>query len=234
LSVTYIVAFLLMRFPIRWQVLFSFVVIILNDVLYRIFAIPGFDQPFTMDHNFGAWFDIFLTGALHDDGWVSFNALPTIAHTVWGVIAGSILMKPWNAQDKARMLFFAGMLGIVVGYALGLYVPMIKRICTSSFVLASGGWAFLILAACYLVIDVWQRKKGVWIFAIVGMNPLFIYLFWHSGGTAVMETLAEPLIYRVFGWAGEETIKTAMVLTIAFMLWYVCYFLYRRNIFIRI
>jgi predicted acyltransferase len=234
LSVTYMVAFLLMRANIKWQLLVSLAVIILNDVIYQSFKVPGYDQPYTIDHNFGSWFDLFLTGALHDDGWVSFNAVPTIAHTVWGVMAGNILMKNRTPQRKVTTLFAVGMLGVAAGYFSGLYIPMIKRICTSSFVLASGGWALLLLAACYLIIDVWQKKKGVWIFAVVGMNPLFIYLFWHNGGTAVMKTLSAPVLDRLLGWTSPEIIHIVSVLTIAFMLWYVCYFLYRKNIFIRI
>ncbi|MHA4810789.1 acyltransferase family protein [Flavitalea flava] len=234
LSVTYLIAFLLMRQPVKWQLLASFALIIFNDLLYRVWAVPGFDQPFTADHNFGSWFDIFLTGGLSEDRWVSFNAIPTTAHTIWGVIAGTVLMKDWPPRRKIITLLLGGLSGIVAGYTLGLYIPMIKRVCTSSFILASGGWALLMLAFCYLVIDVWKKRKGVLFFAIVGMNPLFIYLFVHTGGKGILESLAIPVTSRVFGWIGPSVLYTVNVLAVSGMLWYICYFLYKRQLFIRI
>lgn len=234
LSVTYLIAFLLMRKAIKWQLLVSFALIILNDVIYRNFSVPGFNQPFTADHNFGSWFDIFLTGGLSEDRWVAFNAIPTTAHTIWGVIAGLILMKDQAPVKKVLTLLIAGFIGIIAGYTLGMYIPMIKRVCTSSFIIASGGWALVILAVCYLLIDVLNFKRGVIFFAIVGMNPLFLYLFWHARGKLLMETLAEPIVYRLVGWVSPAAMRVSMVLAVSAMLWYLCYFLYKRKIFIRI
>ena len=78
--------------------------------------------------------------------WVSFNAIPTTAHTVWGVLAGQVLLSDRSSQQKIKILVIAGLIGLAVGYALDPITPIIKRICTSSFILASGGWALLALA----------------------------------------------------------------------------------------
>ncbi|QEC75200.1 acyltransferase family protein [Mucilaginibacter ginsenosidivorax] len=234
LSVTYLIAFLVMRKAIKWQVLVSVILIVLTDVIYRAWPVHGFNQPFTADHNFGSWFDVFLTGGLSEDRWVAFNAIPTTAHTIWGVIAGMILMKDYAPQKKVGILLTIGIAGIIAGYALGMYIPVIKRICTSSFIILSGGYAFVGLAVCYLLIDVLHLKKGVVFFAIVGMNPLFIYLFWHSGGRLVLMNLAKPVTNRLFGWISPDAITTATILVVSGMMWYICYFLYKRKIFIRI
>lgn len=234
LSVTYLIAFLLMRKPLVWQLLTSLALLLFNDLLYRVWAVPGFDQPYTADHNFGSWFDIFLTGGLSEDRWVPFNAIPTTAHTIWGVMAGTVLMKEWPPRRKVTTLLLAGVSGLIAGYTLGMYIPMIKRVCTSSFILASGGWALVMLAFCYLVIDVRKIRKGVLFFAIVGMNPLFIYLFWHTGGKGMLESLAIPVTSRVFGWISPATVQMTNVLVVSGLLWYICYFLYKKKIFIRI
>jgi len=234
LSFTYFISFLLMRKAIKWQIAISVSLIILSDLIYRLWPVPGFNRPFTADHNFGSWFDIFLTGGLSEDRWVAFNALPTTAHTIWGVIAGKVLMKEGSPQQKTRTLLIAGISCIIAGYALGVYIPIIKRICTSSFILVSGGWALTGLAISYFLIDVLNFKKSTIFFAIVGMNPLFIYLFWHSGGKFVLESLAKPVTYRLFGWISPAAIQIATVLTVSAMLWYICYFLYKRKVFIRI
>ena len=234
LSVTYLVAFLVMRKPVKWQLLLSFTLLIVSDLLYRIWPVAGFNQPFTADHNFGSWLDIALTGGLSEDRWVAFNALPTTAHTIWGVVAGMVLLKDWTPRKKIRTLLAAGLCALVAGYALGAYIPMIKRICTPSFIIASGGWALIGLALSYWLIDVLKFVKAGMFFVIVGMNPLFIYLFNHTGGRHVLEDLAKPVIYRLCSWISPAAVQVALVVTVSGMLWYIAYFLYKRKIYIRI
>ncbi|MEO6188298.1 MAG: DUF5009 domain-containing protein [Ginsengibacter sp.] len=234
LSVTYLIAFLLMRKAIKWQLLVSIVLIVSTDIIYRAWSVEGFNQPFTADHNFGSWVDIFLTGGLSEDRWVPFNAIPTAAHTIWGVIAGMVLMKDWTQKKKVLTLLVAGLIGVIAGYILGAYIPIIKRVCTSSFIIVSGGWSVIGLAVSYFLIDVLGLRKGAMFFAIVGMNPLFIYLFSHSGGRSMLQGLAIPVTSRLFGWIGPEAIQIATILIVSAMMWYICYFLYKRKIFIKI
>jgi predicted acyltransferase len=70
---------------------------------------------------------------------------------------------------------------------------IIKRISTSSFVIVSGGWTFLTLAFSYWLIDIKKRQKWSRFLRVVGMNPLFIYLFAHVGG-AVYPVVYHPLV----------------------------------------
>jgi len=234
LSVTYLIAFLIMQKAVKWQLLISLLMILISDLLYRFWSVEGFNQPFTPDHNFGSWFDLALTGSLSGGHWVAFNAIPTTAHTIWGVIAGMILMNEWKPRKKIQTLAIAGIIGVVIGYAMNPYIPIIKHICTSSFVIVSGGWCFIALALSYWLIDVMNYKKIPLFFAIVGMNPLFIYLFAHTGGNKWLESLAKPFIGAIFGVFSELTISMALTLTVWGMMWGICYFLYKRKIFIRL
>lgn len=234
LSVTYFIAFLFMRKPILWQLVISVALVIMSDLIYQLWPVAGFDQPYTADHNFGSWVDIFLTGSLSEDRWVAFNAIPTTAHTMWGVICGLVLMKDRTPERKLTALFTAGLIALVIGYSLSLYIPIIKRVCTSSFIFASGGWSVVALAISYWLIDIKNLKKTGFFFAIVGMNPLFIYLFTHSGGRDMLMSFLNPVIPRIFSWTNPQTIDVINVLLIAAMLWYICYFLYRKKVFIRI
>ena len=234
LSVTYLIAFLIMQKTVKWQLLVSFLLIIISDLLYRFWSVEGFNQPFTPDQNFGSWFDLTLTGSLGGGHWVAFNAIPTTAHTIWGVIAGMILMNDWKPQKKIQTMAIAGLIGIIVGYAMNPFIPIIKHICTSSFVIVSGGWCFIALAFSYWLIDVMNYKKIALFFVIVGMNPLFIYLFAHDGGNNLLEDIAKPFINLIFGVFGKLTNEMALSFTVWAMLWGICYFLYKRKIFIKI
>lgn len=202
LSVTYLIAFLLLRRPARTQMIFAFGLLVATELAYRLFPVAGFDQPFVPDHNFGSYVDMLVSGELSAGHWVSFNAIPTAAHTLWGAMAGQWLMNAGPPKRKVTFLALAGFAGLIAGYGLDPITPIIKRIATSSFVLASGGWCFLALAFTYWLVDV--RKIRAWskFLAVVGMNCIAIYLFTESGGTAWIIKLVKPFTMAFLSWAG--------------------------------
>ncbi|RIJ49987.1 DUF5009 domain-containing protein [Maribellus luteus] len=234
LSVTIIVAFLLIRKSPLTQISVSLGILIFTEIIYRVFWIEGFNQPFTPDHNFGAWFDMMISGELASGHWVSFNAIPTSAHTIWGVLAGNLLMSNKTNKKKLYILIVAGIVGLLIGYGLDPITPIIKRISTTSFVFASAGWTFLALAASFWLIDMMKVQKGVKFFAVVGMNPLFIYLFAHVGGADLLGQVIRPFSTALFGWTGELGTLIITSLLVAFGLWYICYWMYKRKLFIKI
>ena len=234
LSVTYFVAFLLMRRSLRTQGLVTIALLVATELLYRLWPVAGFDQPFVPDHNFGSWVDMVLMGKLSGGHWVAVNALPTTAHTVWGVMAGTVLRSDRTATDKIRLLLIAGAVGLAIGYGLSPVTPIIKRICTTTFVLASGGWCLIALAACYWIVDVqgWRRWTGVAV--VFGMNPLFIYLFSELGGNRWFSRIVHPFTEGMLGWSGEVAVGIVTALVVLSMDWYVVHWLFKRKIFIRI
>jgi predicted acyltransferase len=234
LSVTFIIAYFMMKRAAREQIALSFGLIVLTEVLYRVFWVPGFNQPFVPDHNFGSWVDMLISGELSAGHWVSFNAIPTTAHTIWGVLAGQLLMSSRPPRKKISILALAGMVGIAAGFALNPVTPVIKRICTSSFVIASGGFCLLALAFCYWFIDVRGVRRWTKFFAIVGMNSLAIYLFTESSGTSWIARLVKPFATVLFSWAGELPAAIATSLAAWAVLWSMCYGLYKRKIIIKI
>jgi predicted acyltransferase len=234
LSFTYLVAFLLMRQPAWLQISFTFFLLGLSEVLYRTWSVPGFDQPFVPDHNFGSYVDLLLMGKLSRGHWVAFNAVPTTAHTMWGVLAGQLLRSNRSSREKVGTLAVAGLIGIVAGYALDPITPIIKRICTSSFVIVSGGWCLLALAFSYWLIDVKKVQQWSRFFVYVGMNSLFIYLFTNTGGSDWLEKIIKPFTMGLFAWSGDLSAKIITSLVLWWLLWYLCYWLYQRRIFLKI
>jgi predicted acyltransferase len=234
LSFTYLVAFLMMRKSTGVQLGFTFMLLIVTELLYRLWPVAGFNQPFVPDHGFGAWVDLAIMHKLSDGHWVAFNAVPTTAHTMWGVLAGQVLQSSRTSMQKIRILAIAGAIGVVTGFALNPVTPIIKRICTSSFVIVSGGWCLLALALCYWLIDVKGYKKWSTFFNIVGMNSIFIYLFANTGGPGWLHRIAQPFTTGLFGWGGQLTAEIVTSIVVWAMLWYLCFWLYRNRIFIRI
>ena len=234
LSFTYLVAFLMMRKSAPVQIGFTFLLLIATELLYRLWPVPGFNQPFVPDHGFGAWVDLAIMRKLSEGHWVAFNAMPTTAHTMWGVVTGQVLKSSRTAWQKIRILLIAGAVGVVVGYALNPVTPIIKRICTSSFVIVSGGWCLLALAFSYWLIDVMGQKKWSVFFNIVGMNSLFIYLFTNTGGAEWFRRVTRSFTMGLFLWAGTLPAEIVTSLVVWGMLWGLCYWLYKKRIFIKI
>lgn len=234
LSVTYIIAFFLMRYSAKVQISVSLIILLITEIIYRTFPVAGFNQPFTPDHNFGAWFDLLISGELSSGHWVSFNALPTTAHTIWGVVAGQLLMSDRQSMQKLKILIIAGVIGLVVGFGLDPITPIIKRISTTSFVFASGGWSLLALAFSYWIVDILKFRGWVKPFAIVGMNPLFIYLFAHVGGANLLTGVVKPFSNAAFSWTGELGAHMFTALIVWYLLWYICYWLYKNKVFVKI
>lgn len=235
LSFTYLVAFLMMRRSAGTQIGFTFLLLLLTELAYRLWPVPGFDQPFVKDHNFGSYMDLVLMGKLNDGGgWVAINCIPTTAHTMWGVLAGFLLRSDRIHLEKVKILALAGLAGVVAGYALDPVTPIIKRICTSSFVIVSGGWSLLALAFSYWLVDV-QKIQGWALFAIVfGMNSIFIYMFTNTVGMQWLNGFVKIFTSGFLGWMGAAGVQVVTALVVLALEWALCYWLFRRRIFLKI
>jgi predicted acyltransferase len=224
----------MMRKSMRTQLIFTIGLLVLSEALYRLWPIAGFNQPFTPDQNFGSWVDLLLMGKLSAGHWVAFNAVPTTAHTMWGVLAGYVLMSKRTAAKKIQTLLIWGLIGVVIGYGLDPVTPIIKRICTSSFVIVSGGWSLIALAISYWIIDVKGYQRWLKFAIVFGMNPLFIYIFAHLGGDAWLTSVVAPFTKGFLFWGGDVFVAFITAGIVLWMDWYLVNWLYERKIFIRI
>ena len=177
-------------------------------------------------------------GKINSDGWVAINIIPTAAHTIWGVLAGKLLVSEKAASDKIKYLLIASAVCFLLGYGLDVanITTIIKRIATSSFALASEGWVLLILAALYWVADVKQWNKYAWVLVVVGMNAIFIYLFFETVGLQWLNGAVAIFVKGFLGFAGVSEKLAAVVSSLATLCleWGLCYFLYKKKIFIKL
>jgi predicted acyltransferase len=237
LSVTYLVAFMIREKSYRFQLIFSLTILLLVDLAYRLFPVAGFDHPWINFENLGAWFNNTIEGVDKASEWATLNFISTTAHTVWGVLCGKLLMSDKPASKKIQILVIAGVSALLLGYGLDALsiTPIIKKIATSAFVFASGGWAILALCFCYWLIDV--KKKfinGSRMFIIVGMNSIFIYLFFSIGGAVLIHRIVAPFSNLLFSWTGEKTVEFITSIGIWAAMWYMCYWLYKNRVFVKI
>lgn len=237
LSFATLVAFFIFRLSVITQLITSLALLLATELLYRLAGVPGFDQPFTDQQNFGNYVDLLLMNKINKGGWVAINCLPTAAHTIWGAVAGKLLLSSAAESKKVRSLMVAGMVCLLVGYALDFTItPIIKRIATSAFVFVSGGWCLLALAFCYWWIDVRGHRERLFFFTVVGMNSLFIYLFFEIVGNRWFNGYIAALTNGLMSLAHFPSTLVMVItpLCIFALEWGLCYFLYRKKIFFRL
>ena len=236
LSFTYLLAFLIMRWKWFYQFAVSLLLLVATDLAYRYFPVEGFNHPWEQFRNLGAYVNNWLENTDKASIWASVNALPTAAHTIWGVLCGKLLMSGRSAAEKIKMLVIAGVVALLIGYGFDWSggTPIIKKIATSTFVFASGGWAMLALAFSYWIIDVRKKSLANKFFIVVGMNCIFIYLVFEVGGASILRELYKPFISQFFSWSGEIFTGILISGVVWASLWYVCYWLYQKKIFFKI
>lgn len=238
LAFTMLVAFLIFRWKISYQILFSFGLLVLTEFLYRGTGIPGFDQPFVNGHNFGNYMDLVLMNKINSGGWVAINCLPTAAHTIWGAVAGKWLLSSSEINRKLMRIGIFALIIMALGYALDIsgITPIIKRIATSSFTLVTGGWCLLALVFLYWWIDLKQHQKLTKPFIIVGMNSIFIYLFFEIVVNHWLRDYSNTIVYSLMGYAriNESTTVITAALILFGVQWYLCYWLYKKKIFFKV
>ncbi len=158
-----------------------------------------------------------------------------MATTIFGLMVGEFLRQPGQRSRKLLVLMVAGFMFLIVGQLAGwLVCPLVKRIWTPSWAVYSTGWTLLMLATFYGVIDVVGWRTWSLPLIVVGMNSIAMY---------VMAQLLQPWIFQTikthFGsaWFDPKIYWYGPCLEMAsklFVLWLICFWMYRRKLFLKI
>mgnify|MGYP001546149535 CR=1 FL=1 len=182
-----------------------------------------------------------LPGRLHDVFWDPEGLLTPITATamcLFGVFAGFLLRNDsFTGGYKVIILLAAGLIAVARSSLWAVQLPVIKKIWTSTYVLLAGGCSAMLLAAFYLLVDVWKKQTWCQPFVWLGMNSITIYLVANFLGG--FEQLAARLVggdiksfvdHRIAAGCGRLLV-CAVGLLLAFWL---AHFLYKRKIFLRL
>lgn len=165
-------------------------------------------------------------------GYQTLNFIPSLATMTLGLLAGRYLHLGEDDKTKCGRLIVAGVVLLVAGAITGLLIcPLVKRIWTPSWVLFSGGWVLLMLAAFYWLVEIAGYKRLVFPMVVVGMNSIAIYLAHSLCAGWFRDTLKTHLGEEIFrGYYGPIIEKSSVLL----VLWLMCWWLYRQRVFLRI
>jgi predicted acyltransferase len=117
-----------------------------------------------------------LTGRGHDPEGLA-STLGALATTLLGLRAGD-----WLRRGQLRALWIAAAVALLLGLLWSQVLPWNKNLWTSSYVLWTGGWALLALAAAHVLVDrrgwpAWGRSFGVNAIAAYAGSAVMVYAF---------------------------------------------------------
>ena len=172
----------------------------------------------------------------NDGGYQTLNAVPSIATMIFGLLAGQLLRSGLPRKTQLGYLAIAGFAGILTGALLGWtgLCPVVKRIWTPSWALLSGGWVIWILAAFVVMVEEWGWKRWTFPLVVAGTNPITLYCLWQLSGGFIRGNIQRhlgPGIYESFGTLYTPALERGSVLVV---LWLILYWMYRRNLVIRV
>lgn len=224
----------------NWKVLLGTVIFILIGywlvLLFVESPIANGADPFSREGCIVCYWDSHMLGAhsyqpdYDPEGFVS--TFPGIATALLGVLAGIWLKQPEvDGKKKTLVLVACGVICALLGWAWSYSFPIVKALWSSSFVLAVGGYSFLMLALFYYLIDVRGWRSWDKFFVVIGMNSITIYLaqrFIPFGSIAG----------RIFGGFsklfGEQWENILIKLAYIVVCWLFLYFLYKKKTFLKI
>ena len=101
--------------------------------------------------------------------------LPAIVSGLLGVAAGRWLQRPISLERRLNALALAGIGGVLLGYLWDVAFPINKALWTSSYVVFTGGFAALGLAALGWLADVRGIHRWAAPFKVFGVNAILAY-----------------------------------------------------------
>lgn len=225
---TYFLCYWLMQLPFRAQAVSAGLILAGHWAMFLL--LPGADGPYQPDTNAAERFDAWI-GLSNPGHWANLNFITSTVTTLFGVWAGTLMFAEHTHKHRMRVLAMWAAGCFAAGYAISFANPVIKRICTSSFTLVSAGWVLLMLLGFYWLVEVRGFKRLTWPLVVVGMNSIFIYCLgillggWLNRAVGVFTGEFEGL-----GLLGPIAQRTAVFA----VMWYLCYWLYKRRIWIKV
>jgi len=226
---------LILYLPVFYQMIATLGLLLLYWGILVLIPVGG--NPigtFTMSANAALSFDHWVLGSFHDGlqyTWI-LTSLGFSATTMLGVFCGYLLQSNMNQVKKFRNFVIFGVTLIVLSLIWDHWHPIIKKVWTGSFVFFAGGISILLLAFFYLVIDMWNVRKGTKWLIVLGSNAIFGYVAWNllePGIIRIADVFLEGLKPALANW--YESVSYFGGFMVIFLL---MRYMYRNKTFIRI
>lgn len=195
-------------------------------------------------------FDLWLMGANHlyhgegvpFDPEGALSTLPSIVNVIAGYAVGKWLQKMGKSWEGLTKLLLFGITMIAISLVWNNFLPINKKLWTSSYVLLTIGTDCILLSTLIYLIDFLKLIKWTYFFQVFGKNPLFIYLLSELGATLLWffrvgekkQSLYVWLYENIFQAAGNYLGSFLFALTVMLVCWLIGYWMDKKKIYIRV
>jgi predicted acyltransferase len=228
-------AIVFMNFRIKGQAIAIAVILFAYWAIMTLVPVPGHGAGvLTPEGNLASYIDrLLLPGRMccfkFGDNEGILATLPAVASVLLGGLAGHLLSSSFESKKKLLGLVIAGIAGLALGLLWNLVFPINKLLWSSSYVLYTAGWSFLLMALFYWVIDMRGYQKWAFPFVVIGLNPITIYVL---DRVFDFGAVAGIFVNGIIGYLGalEPVVWIASMFVVK---WLFLYFLYRQKIFLK-
>ena len=240
-------ALFFLHIKIRTQIIGAIILLLGYWMMMEFIVIGNYGSGnYSPDGNLAEWIDRVVLGRFRDgaslvNGEVVFSegyrytwilsSLTFGVTAMSGTFAGYILKyKEWMPQKKLTYLFIIGASMVAMGWIWGIWHPVIKKIWTSSMVLVSSGYCFLLMALFYYIIDYKGYRKYTGWLKVYGMNSIMAYMLSQCiNFTSVSQSIFRGL-EQYIGSYYPLLITLSNIAIIYTILWW----MYKKKIFLRV
>jgi predicted acyltransferase len=212
-------------------------------LIMKFAVMPGYGSgQLDLEHNFAHYVDNLVLGRHNYAGTKTWDpegivsTLPAIATALFGIMAGHILRLKRDLSERTTWLFLAGNILVAAGLICDIWLPINKKLWTSSFSLFMAGLDFVVFAMCLWLVDGRGYKRIVRPLAIMGMNAITVYMISELLDEALSALhWREPLFRTVFApIASPYNAALLYAITYTLLLWLIAYVMYRQRWFWRV
>jgi predicted acyltransferase len=157
------------------------------------------------------------------------STFTALASTLIGVLAGYWLCTQRTGNQKTLGFLVAGAILVVAGWIWGQFFFISRNVWTSSFVLYTSGWSFLIMALFYWIIEVKGFKRWTYFLLVIGMNAITI---WVGQRFIDFKFTSDAIFLGVSKYFGVLQ-PLFLALGLVGLKWLFLWFLYKKNIFLK-
>jgi predicted acyltransferase len=249
IAVTYFFASMIFLFTKpKWHVVFTVFLLIFSGLMLKFVPVPdyglGILEP---GKNFAHYIDSMLlkghmweqTKTWDPEGLFSmFSAISTI---LFGILTGHLLISRKNKIEKTKLMVLSGIILIILGYVVNIWLPINKSLWTSSFSLLMAGLASIILATSYWIIDIKGYRRWSFPFVIYGLNAITLYLvssiiskllFVIKINGDTLHSFVYQLLYLQI--ATPKNASLLFALTHVLLIYLLAYIMYKKRLFLKI
>lgn len=248
IAVGYLVsALLFLHTSIKTQIIFAVTMLLGFWGAMELITIQGYGGGnYTPDGNLAEWIDRAVLGRFRDgasvvNGEVQFpdwyrytwilSSMNFGVTVLTGVFAGYIIKaKEWMPKKKIAYLFIIGSAMVATGWIWGLWHPVIKKIWTSSMVLVSSGYCFLLMGLFYYLIDYKGWKKHISWLKVYGMNSITAYML---AMCVNFSCIGHSLFHGLEQFMGDFYQAWIAVVN-AVIIYGILWIMYQKNIFLKV